>query len=175
MKEHYQKLFNSKSATTDQEHYYKALSSYSSDKALSLKSINSAIGINSERVLYHYLKSKILLGLTRFDEALESINKAIDLRGFKYAEPLYEKKFRILKRISKYQAIDYAEEVVEYLDKRVGLYSSDMPFLSSIAFTAKDIGNKELYCKMHIKRYQIRKLQIDLDIIRWESCEQYID
>ena len=175
MKEHYQKLFNSKSANTDQEHYYKALSSYSSDKALSLKSINSAIGINSERVLYHYLKSKILLGLTRFDEALESINKAIDLRGFKYAERLYVKKFRILNRISKYQAIDYAEKVLEYLDKRGRWYISDMPFLSSIAFTAKDIGNKELECKMYIKRYQIKKLQYDLDIIRWRSCEKYID
>ena len=136
-------ILKDKKAVTDEDYFYKSIA-FRNDAITGLKLIEKAISLNPSH-LYYYRKAKFERKLKRNSEAMNSIEKAIDLFGFNRSYALL--KFNLLREFDKEEALKFGKSMIKGRYK-YGISKFDYPYIFPVTSLAKELNDMEWICNV---------------------------
>ncbi len=145
-------ILKEKKAVTDEDYFYKS-NAFRNEPTVGLKLIRKATKLNPNH-LYYFHKATFEEKLSKYDEALKSIEMAIDSHKNEYESTRPRtyalKKFNLLKKFDKKTALKFGKSMVDGKYK-YGISKFDYGYIFPITSLAKELNDLEWSCKIYNK------------------------
>ena len=165
-----------KKAITHDDFFYKAITFHiftdRQDSSRSLININRALDLLSNRTLYNYYKSFLVYGT----DALKAIDNAINNAHQNENLIIYlERKYDILRKRDKKEAIKFAYEIKNILSEKPPLINRQWgPLTYQITLDVIEIGEKEFACQFILLAYEKTRAKGYLQRMSDNRCANYL-